>query len=105
MDRVTGGADGISINDVDWPESYGAVQYLRTDGAGRLYVFLEPGLPFPERPDVWEVDVYSPQGEQLASGFLPELWSYARGEYVFGIRTDPETEERVAVRYQLSVTR
>ena len=104
LERVTEGAVGISINDVDWPESYRSVQYLRIDGAGRLYVFLEPGLPFPERPEVWEVDVYSPLGERLAAGFLPEVWSYARGDHVFGIRTDPETEERVAVRYRLSVS-
>jgi len=101
LQGVTDGAAGVSIDDVDWPELYDAVEHIRTDGAGRLYVFLEPGLPFQETPDVWEVDVYSPQGERLAAGFLPEVWSYAQGGHVFAIRTDPETEERVVVRYRL----
>ncbi len=103
IERVTGGAGGISIDDVDWPDEFGAIDHIRTDGSGRVYVFLQHGMPFPENPDRWEVDVYSPDGDRLASGFLPEVWSYARGDFVYGVRTDPETDERSAVRYRLTL--
>ncbi|MGD8817073.1 MAG: hypothetical protein PVJ51_07795, partial [Acidobacteriota bacterium] len=67
---------------------------------GHLYVF--PFIPGswdrPEQP----VDVYSTDGEHLFSGMIPMVrWESARGDYVYGIRRDPDTDESTAVRYRL----
>ena len=66
---------------------------------------FDPDGPF--IPESWDrpeqpVDVYSPDGKRLFSGMIPMLrWGWARGDYVYGARTDPQTEEYTAVRYRL----
>ncbi len=48
------------------------------------------------------VDVYSPAGERLLSGLSPiDSWDSASGDYLYRVETDPDTEERVVVRYRL----
>lgn len=105
------GLSNVRSSDVKWPESMPALassmthiekrlQPLQVDGHGHLYVF--PFIPAswdrPEQP----VDVYSSEGEHLFSGMIPMIrWASARGDHVYGIRTDPDTEEYTAVRYRL----
>lgn len=73
---------------------------LRVDGHGHLYVF-------PYIPDDWDrsdqpVDVYSNDGDRLFSGLIPIVpWGAARGDFIYGVSTDPETEEYRVVRYRL----
>ena len=96
--------------EVDWPElmpalagrpsAHPRVEPLRVDGHGHVYVF-------PFIPDSWDrpdqpVDVYSAGGEHLFSGMIPiRRWDAARGDYVYGIRTDAATQESEVVRYRL----
>ena len=88
--------------DVDWPELNAALSRnsLSVDGHGNLYVF-------PRVPHTWEreerpVDVYSPDGELLFAGMMPDFrWMAALDDYVYVIETDPDTEEQVVVRYRI----
>ncbi|MGD8327992.1 MAG: hypothetical protein PVJ49_01070 [Acidobacteriota bacterium] len=105
------GMSNVRRSDVNWPDSMPALvgpmihpwahlEPLRVDGHGHLYVF--PFIPGswdrPEQP----VDVYSTDGEHLFSGMIPMVrWESARGDYVYGIRRDPDTDESTAVRYRL----
>jgi len=106
-----------TVDDFRWPERDRALsRTIRTDGEGRLYVY--PLLERPEgetngepeesgeesadeAPRPQPVDVYSPQGELIIAGLGSGEWSYARGDYVYDLRYDPESEERHAVRYRL----
>lgn len=102
VDRAVRSGDlPASVDDFDWPPAE-ALEFLRTDGAGRLYVF--PTMPRekdePAGPRM--VDVYSPEGELLAAGWVDHVWSHARGDYVYGLRTNAR-EEQIAVRYRLTV--
>jgi hypothetical protein len=111
-DDIPSSLTGVSRSDVDWPESLPALmgtsighyetrpQPIRVDGHGHLYVF-------PFIPENWDrsdqpVDVYSAEGEHLFSGMMPVVrWDSARGDHVYGVRIDPDTEEYTAVRYRL----
>ena len=97
-----GGSEAFSMGDFNWPPRLWAVQSLATDDAGRLFVFLLTELPGEEPPDEVPVDVFSPDGEFLAAGIVPSAWSYARGDYVYGIRPD-EFDEMVVVRYRVEI--
>lgn len=100
IDRLTSdGDETVSIDDFDWPP-YWAVESLQTDGTGNLYVFPAVPVEGDEPPEVLPVDVYSPEGDFLVAGFVPHTWSYALGDYVYGLRRD-EREEIVVVRYRL----
>lgn len=107
------GRDGgvVSESDVDWPD-YRVVARLLTDGHGRVYVIPEIGFDG-EPPARLPADVYSPDGELIASGLLPAQWpesgassrapwSFALGDRVFGLREDVDGET-VVVRYRLRV--
>jgi len=109
---IPSGLSNVRRSDVDWPEFMPALmgtssahiamrtQPIQVDGHGHLYV-----LPF--IPEAWDrpdqpVDVYSPDGEHLFSGMIPMFrWDSARGDHVYGVSTDPDTEENIAVRYRL----
>ncbi len=81
---------------------------MRVDGEGNVYVF-----PFIREDGAWNskdrpydllrpVDVYSPEGELLFAGMMPEIsWLDAAGEHVYGLEFDPVTDEQRAVRYRL----
>ncbi len=97
-------------SEVDWPATLPAlvgtpsahrfVEPIRVDGHGHIYVFpfIPDDWPGPDQP----VDVYSPDGERLLSGMMPIMrWDAARGDRVYGLATDPETEEYRVVRYRL----
>lgn len=124
----------ITVDDFNWPKFSNAISAsLLADGEGRLYVFpylrgLEGGHgesgedageqgatsvedETAERSDDdapprgSAVDVYSPAGERLVSGMARGRWRFARGEYVYNISLDPDTEERLVYRYRLVLNR
>ena len=108
-------------SEVDWPAEFPALAVpsktvrfwgrghpVRVDGEGSLYVF-----PFIREDGAWNsedrpydllrpVDVYSPEGELLFAGMMPEIsWLDATDEHVYGLEFDPVTDEQRAVRYRL----
>lgn len=101
LDRFRIDAD-VGAEELTWPQRIPAIFRLRVDGAGRLFVFRAPAgmdlVPSESSP----VDVYSADGEYLASGHVPAPWDYARGEHVFRITTDAD-DNPVVVRYRLLV--
>jgi hypothetical protein len=49
------------------------------------------------------VDVYSADGEHLFSGLIEDFeWTASVGDFVYGIRVNPKTEEREPIRYRLA---
>ena len=92
-----------------WDEHLPALEELRVDGHGHLWVFPTPrstaepadGSPAPA-PATRPVDVYSADGELLYSGDVTNVqWTVAFGEYVHAIERDDETDEQVLVRYRV----
>lgn len=85
----------------DWPEQRPAIESIAVDGVGNLLVILQQG-PGEDDSDERMVDVYSPTGEQLFSGWIPNIdWDSARGEFVYDIRSNDETGDQSVVRYRL----
>jgi hypothetical protein len=75
---------------------------LHVDGHGHLYVFprvfVHPNDESQERP----VDVFSPLGELLFSGYFPQPnWQAARGDFVYRLEYDSDAGEQTIVRYRL----
>ncbi len=106
-------------SNIEWPDRQYALGDLKLDGRGRLYVFpyVPRGADLDERP----VDVYSPDGEQLFSGvmsgpmanlswqtppaygpMLARAWQAVAGDFIYGIVSDPDTDEWQVVRHRLS---
>jgi len=54
-------------------------------------------------PESVPVDVYSPDGELLAAGIVPQTWTYARGDHVYALRGDADLDQTTVVRYRLEV--
>jgi hypothetical protein len=100
--RSRSGTGTAAVDDFEWPPA-SALEFLRSDGAGNLYVFPTTPREEDEPAGPRMVDVYSPEGELLAAGWVDHVWSHARGDYVYGLRTN-ERDEQVAVRYRLTVT-
>ena len=73
---------------------------IHSDGEGRLYVFPQMPIESEEPPTSRPVDVYSPSGEFLAAGLVPNNWTYGTGEYVYGVRTN-DVDELDVVRYRI----
>ena len=108
--RARSKEDPYPSEDLDWPAGYHAIGDLLTDGIGRLFVMLNVHFEG-EPPDQIPTDVYSPDGELIASGFLPVRWRdppasfsspwiSAAGEYVYGLSEDGQGES-VVTRYRL----
>jgi hypothetical protein len=104
---------GVDIDSIDWPNRFRAIESIRGDSAGRLYVFPELVYEGDRTPERRPVDVYSPDGHLLAAGFVPTLWddeigrprgnwSYAAGEHVYGLRPNAAGELDV-VRYRIEL--
>jgi len=93
----------ISIDDFTWPEHYASIAALRSDGRGRLHVFPNVEETGDEPPEFRPVDVYSPEGELIASGLTERIWTFARGDYVYGYRGDAALDQTVIVRWRLVV--
>jgi hypothetical protein len=91
----------VSGTGAQWPQRVGSISHLFVDGHGHLYVtgFVVPFVPAPEN---LEVDAFSPEGDRLFVGSMPNLrWTDARGDFVYGLRTNEATGEQEPVRYRL----
>ncbi|MGD8331520.1 MAG: hypothetical protein PVJ49_18960 [Acidobacteriota bacterium] len=116
----------LSVDDFEWPEFTNAISStMLVDGEGRLYVFpytrgLEENADDQDRqaeddappedaeeegPRGSPVDIYSPDGELIVAGLAEGGWQYARGDYVYALRSDPDTDEIVVYRYRLVLNR
>lgn len=95
-----------------WLEYMPAIGNMVLDGHGNLYVFhytftpRDPytAEPLADPPAQYAVDVYSPDGELLSAALSDHMgWTTARGDHVYSLGRDPETEEEVVRRYRLVV--
>jgi len=123
-------APDLSVDDFDWPQFSNAISStLLVDGEGRLYVFpytrgLEESAnddgeqtedeaaedeatteSEDEGPHGRPVDIYSPGGELIVAGLAEGAWQYARGDYVYALGRNAETDETVVYRYRLVLNR
>ena len=88
-------------SEFEWPHQRPAIDRIDVDGSGNLYVTIFPG-PGEDDSDQRMVDVYSPEGEHLFSGWIPSVdWRSARGEHVYAIESDDQTGDVSVVRYRL----
>ena len=85
----------------EWPTHIGSISDLFVDGHGHLFV-KEFVVPYTSRPDEVAVDVYSPEGDRMFAGYMPNLrWTDAVGDFIYAIRSDAQTKEEEIVRYLL----
>lgn len=101
LDPLRERMEDIDSLELDWPTHMNTLGRLAVDGHGHLYVlpyvFRDMGAEEPP------VEVYSAAGDRLFAGTMPQQrWSAARGDYVYGMRTNPETDESELVRYRLA---
>jgi hypothetical protein len=94
---------GIEVDDFTWPASEPAITSLRSDGAGRLYVFPNVSAAEVEGVEGRPVDVYSAEGELLVAGMITTSWMSSRGDHLYTFRGDPGLDQTVVVRYRLSI--
>ena len=94
--------ESLNTGDFDWPEQGLALHSVSTDGDGRVYVFPATEAFTQVRPAERPVDVYSPSGEFIAAGVVPNTWLYALGDFVYGLRPN-EVEEFEVVRYRIVI--
>lgn len=89
----------LSRSEIEWPSRRPAIERLAVDGHGLLYVYLHP---LDENAEDRAVDVFSPEGDLLFSGWIPATrWLFARDDYVLAQRTNELTGEENIVRYRL----
>jgi hypothetical protein len=101
VDQLKQRLPSLTRSDWDDPGDYPALEAIRVDGHGHLYVF--PYVRSPSGDEVAErpVDVYTLDGEPLFSGTISGFWGAAHGDYVYTLRLNGETEEQEVVRYRL----
>jgi hypothetical protein len=89
------------------PAAMGMPSDLLLDGKGLIYVL--PRLNRVEAPAEdtdRQIEVLSPDGALLVTAKIRDLqmnivWQQARGEFIYGVRADPDTYEWQLVRYRL----
>jgi hypothetical protein len=93
---------GATASELDWPEMNYAIDAIRVDGHGHLYVF-----PFVDDSQLMDrpVDVYSSAGERLFAGLVESRsvgsgWQAALGDQVYRVNRGENGEWQV-VRYRL----
>lgn len=97
----------LQPNGIDWPDTLPSLGFVRSDGAGRLFAFPATFVnrqPEDDDPRTVPVDVYDTDGSTLLHARIETsqwAWQTARGPFVYGIRTDPDTGEWEVVRYRL----
>ncbi len=86
----------------EWPETVPSIAMLSVDGHGHLYVFHYVYFPADSSIEARPVDVYSPEGDRLFAGTISDrAWAAVRGDFMYSIVDDPESEEQRVVRYRL----
>jgi hypothetical protein len=95
-------------------ETLPALQAIKVDGAGRLWVFPYVDHPPGQEPpaEYWPADVYGADGELLYSGSIPArfalhpargaAWVAAAGDHVYGFETDANGN-RVLVGHRVTL--
>ncbi|MFQ5742488.1 MAG: 6-bladed beta-propeller [Acidobacteriota bacterium] len=83
----------VKRSDIDWPERHPMISYLRVDGHGHLCVFPYARDSGVEEGGQRPVDVFSSAGEMLFSGTIRRQWDAAKGNYVYMLEQNKETEE------------
>jgi len=130
VERLKKRLASLKRSDWDDPGDYPALEAIRIDGHGHLYVFphvrtagggevdtasggdvdmasdgdddMAGGGDDDERlVDERPVDIYSLDGERVFSGLISDLWDAAHGDFVYKLRLNDETEEHELVRYRL----
>ena len=93
------------ISRTEWPYEGWRRADLRIDGRGYIY-----SLPYFDVSTVERrpVDVYSPTGKEHWALWMEPVkpwlvWQAVSGDFVYGVREDPETYEWQVVRYRLGV--
>ena len=101
LEMIRQNVPDLDASGTAWPTQIGAISDLLIDGHGHLYV-KEFVFPYPSPPAEIAVDVYSPDGERLFAGHMPNVrWTGAEGDFVYATRRNAETEEEEVVRYRL----
>ncbi len=107
-DLIAFGRDGNLrwIARTAWPVGALPGAEIVVDGNGRIYVFpaVDRGHEVIERP----VDVYSPEGQRIASAMMRDIlpsyaWQHARGDFIYGVEANPMTFEWQVIRYRLAM--
>lgn len=100
LDPLRDRFENLDAMELDWPTHMNTLGSLAVDGHGHLYVFAYTFRDMgPAEPTV---EVYAPDGERLFAGTMREgAWSAARGDFVYEMRTNPDTEETELVRYRI----
>jgi len=112
------GYENIEVSDVEWLDKQYALADVKVDGQGRIYAFH--WVPRGTVVDRLPVDVYSPDGARIFAGWmvgdidnlywqgswkpgpmLADAWQTARGEFIYGVREDPDTGIWTVVRHWL----
>ncbi len=94
LTRVRDRMPDVARSELNLPEFLPALRALNVDGAGRLYVYPYVDSDVRNPPAELPVDVYSPTGERIFAGMIPnDSWSAARGDHVFVPTLDTATEE------------
>jgi hypothetical protein len=93
--------------DIAVPAHLPAIDELRVDGRGRLFVFPSVASVASDEGKLAgrPVDVYSSDGDLIWAatwrGVAPTQWKAAFEDYIYTIETDTATEEQVIVQYEL----
>lgn len=100
-DMVKHNQPDLDTTGTEWPTRIGSISNLLVDGYGHLYV-TEFVVPYMTVPDEVAVDIYSPEGDRLFAGYMPNVrWRDAVGDFIYAIRSDSPTGEEEVVRYRL----
>jgi hypothetical protein len=101
IERARVNMPDASRSEVDFPERRPALRRIAVDGHGHLFAFPYEEADDPD-PDTIPVDVYSPTGAHLFSGWMPNLaWSDARGDFVYDLESDDDSGEERIIRYRI----
>ena len=107
-DLIAFGRDGNPrwIARTAWPVGAPPSAEIVVDGQGRIYLFpaVDRDNEVHERP----VDIYSPEGQRIASAMMrfilpARAWQHARGGFVYGVEADSMTFEWQVIRYRLMI--
>ena len=86
----------------NWPERLPVLSIILVDGHDHVYVFPYVRRSYLEEHEQRPVDVYSPDGDHLFSGFIKTRWEAAAGDFVYVYEEQEDSGEWAVVRYRLT---